>query len=327
MSCQTPVLFLIFNRPDVTEKVFAQIRKQKPAYLYIAADGPRPDKAGEAAKCRSARQLVLENIDWDCQVKTLLRDTNLGCGKAVYEAINWFFDNVDEGIILEDDCLPDDSFFNFCTELLEKYRDDHRVMHIGGSNFQNRNVAGRSSYYFSNYIHIWGWATWKRAWKNYQFRLPEDDTELDYLLRQKYRDKFERKFWKDTFYNMAHHPFDTWDIQWVYCIYKMHGMGISPTRNLISNIGFNADATHTHSFDKNSSELPLFSVRNIVHPATVKINKRADRTSYKKLFQFGNTRFNRIKFKLGQKIPFVKSLYLSMKVTKKRPGNNTNETA
>lgn len=314
MGCPTPVLFLIFNRPEPTQLVFEKIRRQKPAQLFIAADGPRPDKAGEAGRCEAVRQLVIGNIDWDCQVKTLFRDTNVGCGMAVSGAISWFFDHVEEGIILEDDCVPDDSFFNFCTELLSRYRDDHRVMSISGSNFQDRNVAGSYSYYFSNYLNIWGWATWRRAWKNYAFTLPKDDREMGYLLRQRFKDKFELKFWEDIFYNMAHYPIDTWDTQWVHCTYKQHGVSITPARNLISNIGFNADATHTHSFDKNSSELPLSNIgTTIKHPPKLKINKRADRTTYKKLYQFGNTRFNLIKFKIGQKLPFVKALYLSLK--------------
>ena len=133
----TPILFLIFNRPDVTKCVFEEIRKQKPQYLYLAADGPRANKPGEYEKCILAREVVLEGIDWNCELKTLYRDENLGCGKAVSEAITWFFEHVEEGIILEDDCLPNNSFFTFCSELLDRFRTTDKIMHISGNNFQD----------------------------------------------------------------------------------------------------------------------------------------------------------------------------------------------
>ena len=159
----TPILFLVFNRPDTTSKVFQRIREIQPLKLFIAADGPRPEKEGEKEKCETVKRSVLENIDWPCEVKTLFRNNNLGCGKAVSNAITWFFQNVEEGIILEDDILPDKSFFNFCKDLLEKYRYDERIKVIGGSNIHKK--AGiKDSYYFSSICRIWGWASWRRVW-------------------------------------------------------------------------------------------------------------------------------------------------------------------
>jgi hypothetical protein len=164
--CNTPVLFLIFNRPNTTEQVFEAIAKAKPRCLFVAADGPRTDKEGEAEKCQAVRDII-KRVDWDCEVKTLFREQNLGCKEAVSSAITWFFEQVEEGIILEDDCLPSDSFFSFCAELLEKYRDDKRIMMISGDNFQDGIQRGDASYYFSSVPWIWGWATWRRAWRLY----------------------------------------------------------------------------------------------------------------------------------------------------------------
>ena len=165
-----PVLFLIFNRPETTIQVFSAIKKAQPNRLYIAADGPRPEYPDEVNHCKIARTIAT-NVDWDCEVKTLFRDQNLGCRLAVSQAIDWFFEQEPEGIILEDDCLPNQSFFWFCKELLEKYRNETRIMHIGGTNFQFGKNRTNYSYYFSRYAHIWGWASWRREWKYYDEKL------------------------------------------------------------------------------------------------------------------------------------------------------------
>jgi hypothetical protein len=308
----TPILFLIFNRPVQTQIVFEAIRYIKPQYLYIAADGPRASKHGEAEQCTATRKMVLDGIDWDCQVFTLFRDENLGCGKAVSGAITWFFENVEEGIILEDDCLPEKSFFYFCEELLTKYKNHEQIMHIGGSNFQRDNISSGNSYYFSNYIHIWGWATWRRAWRSYQLNIPPAiDDKFQYLLKTKFSNSFERTFWKNSFETVGQGKIDTWDTQWIYNIYNHTGIGITPTVNLISNIGFGADATHTTSFDNTVAEKPLKSITAIQHPNKIKINQKADKYTFKKLYENGNNHFNQIRFKIGQQFPWIKSLYLA----------------
>ena len=156
------VLFIIFNRPETTQRVFDAIRLAKPTRLYIAADGPRENKTGEKELCEQARKIA-QNVDWDCEVKTLFQKENLGCGKAVSHAISWFFENEDMGIILEDDCLPHQSFFKYCEELLEKYKNNDRIGIISGNNFQKKRKIGSFSYYFSDIVNIWGWATWARS--------------------------------------------------------------------------------------------------------------------------------------------------------------------
>jgi hypothetical protein len=312
MSNQTPILFLIFNRPDVTQTVFDAIRKVKPAYLYVAADGPRANRPDDLQLCKTTRSII-DQIDWDCKVKTLFRIDNMGCGKAVSEAITWFFDHEEEGIILEDDCLPNESFFYLCGSLLEKYRNEDKVMHIGGSCFQDKTYLNKNSYYFSSYIHIWGWATWKRAWKLYAYSIdPNANSNFFDSLKKRFPDKYEFNFWKKSFEDMAKNAIDTWDIQWSYCIYKNNGLGITPKINLVSNIGFGADATHTLVADPKTAALPLGSIDTIRHPANIHISQRLDRNTFKKLFQFGNTKFNRVKFIIGQKVPIIKLAYKSL---------------
>src|SRR5688572_20529443 len=165
----TPVLFLIFNRPAVTKQVFEAIREMRPTRLYIAADGPRPAIPNELDNCRKAREAALA-VDWECQVKTLFRDKNLGCGRGPSTAITWFFEHETEGIILEDDCMPSPSFFSYCAELLARYRDDTRIMHIAGTNLEKPQQRDQEhSYHFSNFTYCWGWATWRRAWKFHDF--------------------------------------------------------------------------------------------------------------------------------------------------------------
>ncbi len=307
----TPILFMIFNRPGQTKIVFEAIREIKPQYLYIAADGPRPGKHGEEEQCEITRKLVLDSIDWDCKVVTLFRDENLGCGKAVSEAITWFFENVEEGIILEDDCLPERSFFTFCQNLLEKYRNTDQVMHIGGSNFQKETPSG-DSYYFSNYIHIWGWATWRRAWNSYQLHIPAAlDDKFRYLLKGKFSNSFERSFWQNSFETVGQGKIDTWDTQWIYHIYNQSGIGITPAVNLVSNIGFGDNATHTTSYNSDVAEVALQTLSTLKHPEKIRINKKADNYTFKKLYENGNNHLNHIRFKIGRQFPWIKRLYLA----------------
>ncbi|MFM6024920.1 MAG: glycosyltransferase family 2 protein, partial [Dolichospermum sp.] len=163
---KTPVCFIIFNRPDVTQRVFQKISEAKPPKLLVIADGPRIDKVGEEQKCAATRAII-DQVDWECQVLTNYSDINLGCRKRIYTGLDWVFSQVEEAIILEDDCLPDSSFFRFCEELLEKYRDHPRIMLVCGQNLQFGQQRRNYSYYFSRYSHCWGWATWKSAWQYY----------------------------------------------------------------------------------------------------------------------------------------------------------------
>ena len=274
----TPILFIIFNRPETTQAVLNAIRSIKPPRLYVAADGPRPGVETDLARCAEARRII-EQVDWKCEVKTLFREDNLNCGLGPSSAMSWFFDHEPEGIILEDDCLPSESFFWFCQELLEKYRFDERVMHIGGNNFLGgERQAKEYSYYFSRCGHIWGWATWQRAWKTFDY---------DILLYEKVK---KEGFFEDFFVNWLERKYrlskfdrtvalrgkvDWWDYQWDFARYINSGLAIVPEKNLVRNVGFGEDATHTISnHDRNANiqagdlEFPLkhppFVVRDIV---------------------------------------------------------------
>ncbi|MFT3829750.1 MAG: hypothetical protein QM691_08610 [Opitutaceae bacterium] len=242
----TPILFLVFNRPEVTARVFATIREARPTRLFVAADGPRADRAGEAALCEKTRQLATA-VDWPCTVTTLFHSENRGCGRAVSEAITWFFEHVQEGIILEDDCLPHPDFFPFCAAMLSRYRDNPRVLTISGDHFLPRGFDTQASHYFSKYVQIWGWATWRRTWQAYDFSLssiPEGDWQK--IIQTTCPLRIESGYWSEVFRALRAGGIDTWDFQLLFSCWKQTGLHVVPRHNLISNLGYGPDATHTN---------------------------------------------------------------------------------
>jgi hypothetical protein len=242
---KTPVVFLIFNRPDTTEKVFETIRQAQPAKLLVVADGPRSERSQDAQKCAATRAII-DRVDWDCEVLTNYSEINLGCRKRVSSGLNWAFKTVEEAIILEDDCVPHPTFFDYCEELLELYRYDTRIMSIGGLNVQFGRQQTPYSYYFSRYSHIWGWATWRRAWQLYDVDIELwSKIENSSLLDQFWREPHALKYWKKLFQKAHQGEIDTWDYQWIFTCIINHGLSIVPKVNLISNIGFGEGATHT----------------------------------------------------------------------------------
>lgn len=266
-----PVLFIIFNRPDTTTLVFERIRQARPAQLFVAADGPRSGKANEAALCEQTRQIVAA-IDWPCTVKTLFRDQNLGCKLAVSSAIDWFFAHVEEGIILEDDCLPEPTFLPYCTAMLSRYRYDSRVMHVGGMTFQgNRDVTHGASYYFSGYTYIWGWATWRRAWQHYDVDPAENARHVS--LTAPYFNDRVRWVLNETIAGRI----DSWDTQWLVAMRRYGGLSIVPRICQIHNIGFGFGATHTKRKPRWFKQLVIGPLDEpLIHPPTVAINTEAD---------------------------------------------------
>jgi hypothetical protein len=244
MAYSTPILFLIFNRPQLTAKVFEAIRGAKPEKLYVAADGPRPEKVGEWTLCAETRA-VLRRVDWDCEVKTLFRDENLGCGRAVSEAITWFFQEEQEGVILEDDCLPDASFFPFCREMLTRFRDTQEVGSISGDNFLPPSLHSLQPYHFSKYAQIWGWATWRRFWQQYDFRLGGELSEWEELIRKLNPIENHARYWIEIFKALRSGLIDTWDYQVMFSAWRSNLIHIYPSKNLILNLGYGVDATHT----------------------------------------------------------------------------------
>ncbi|HIK16964.1 MAG TPA: glycosyltransferase family 2 protein [Leptolyngbyaceae cyanobacterium M33_DOE_097] len=285
MSLSTPVGFLIFNRPDVTEKVFSAIAQVKPKQLFVIADGPRPDRPGEMEKCEQTRSII-QKVDWDCEVLTDFSEVNLGCGRREATGFDWVFSQVEEAIFLEDDTYPAPTFFSFCEAMLERYRNDTRIMHINGDNSANQGRTS-DSYYFSKYIHSWGWASWRRAWQHYDYQMK---TWLEFkqtdLLEQIFEDFYEQQYWVKIFDQMYEDPqvIDTWDYQWIYACWSQSGLAITPQENLISNLGFNReDAAHTKG-DNPRSKLSLGVIEAIQHPPFVVRHREADRHSFDQIY-------------------------------------------
>ena len=275
-----PILFLIFNRPDTTKKVFEKIREIKPRNLYVSSDGARANRPGELEKCEQAKN-ILNKIDWECELNVNFSEVNFGCKEGVTKGINWFFENVECGIILEDDCVPDLSFFRFCKAMLEKYKDDKRVMHIGGVNFQDSCKRGNKSYYFSRFCHVWGWATWKDRWQKYDVSMSDYNDEKYKDISKIITDDTEiRKYYKRLFDVVMNNKLDTWDFQWVWTVWKNDGVSIIPNINLVKNIGFGEEATHTVSTSSKLSELSTGSISEISFNDRIEPDEEADHYTY-----------------------------------------------
>ncbi len=244
-----PILFLTFNRPDETRASFQAIRDSKPKILFIASDGPRESSTKDAHLVAEVRKII-QNVDWDCKCEYLLRDTNLGCGLGVSGALNWFFERVEYGIILEDDCIPNASFFIFCQEMLLRYRFTEKIMAIAGTNI-TKGISYDTDYVYTNFPIMWGWATWQRAWKKYDYQIKEwPVVKKDKSLSKHSYDKWKIhpvhiEFFDRTYERVRDNSMDTWDHQWIFCNWINNGFTVTTTKNLVSNIGFGFNATHT----------------------------------------------------------------------------------
>lgn len=283
----TPVAILVFNRPETTARVFAAVREARPSILLVVADGPRSGCPGEAARCAEVRRIV-EQVDWPCQVLKNYSDINLGCGERPATGITWVFEQVEEAIILEDDCLPHPTFFRYCQELLERYRDDERIMHIAGNNLLVESKKGEYSYYFSLFPHCWGWASWRRAWRYFDFEMklfPEVTAEgwLDCIFPEKKASKYWSKRFMEVF---GHNKIHIWDYQWTFACWTCNGLSILPNVNLISNVGFGKEATHTKDVDSCYSLLPVTPMEfPLNHPPFVIRDALADAEAQKNVFR------------------------------------------
>lgn len=293
---KSPILFLIFNRPKESQILFNAIKEAKPKKLYVAADGPRNNGKDEFL-CKETRS-ILDQVDWDCELITLLRDYNLGCGKAVSNSITWFFENEEEGIVLEDDCLPTLDFFRFSDAMLERYRDDDRIGHICGCNFQDNIKRGKGDYYFSNLTHVWGWASWKRIWKTYDFHMShlENAIETDFLSGLT-SNKHYRKILYNAFNLTQKGKIDTWDYQYLFLNQLNNRLSVIPNYNMISNIGFNADGTHTFITDSPMANVPFSALPSVIsHPDSICPNYIADNYFLEKeMPSFFQSKINQLK--------------------------------
>ena len=284
-----PVIFLIFNRPEQTARTFAAIRAARPMRLLVVADGPRQGRKGEEELCRRTRSVV-DGVDWPCEVMRNFSDTNMGCGRRVSSGLDWVFAQLEEAIILEDDCLPDQVFFRYCGELLDRYRTDERIMMISGNNFQNGAIRTPDSYYFSQLPHCWGWATWRRAWRHYDFAMRDwpqirDSKRIKAIAKNS---TLERR-WQDCFDGVMAGKIDTWDYQWMYCLWTQKGLAVAPDVNMVANIGFGGAATHTVAIDERylvPSHAMKFPLR---HPTAVQPCEAAD--EFEKAYLYRLSRF------------------------------------
>lgn len=299
---KTPIAFFIYNRPALTKKVFAEIAKARPSKLFIVADGPSTNSNSQL--CEEARQITYE-INWPCEVRRNFSDIKLGCRRRISSGINWVFSQVEEIILIEDDILPHPSFFRYCDEMLERYRNNQQVMMVAGTNlFQIPHPE--HSYFFSRYPGIWGWALWRRAWEKYDVNIG------DWPLRKKgheiskyFTDSLERKIFSAQWDDIYFEGFDTWDYQWDYCRLFSHGIGIVPGQNLITNLGWGADATHTRDENSSLAKLPISNLEfPLKHPPNIELYKRYDEVYFKKLLYRPSWRIP-----LGQLKKKVKRMY------------------
>ena len=272
----TPILYIVFNRPEETAKSFEVFRKLKPSKLYIAADGARHGRQDDVENTKKVKAIVSQ-IDWDCDIKTLFHPTNLGCRVAVQTALDWFFENETEGIIIEDDIIPNDGFFEFCETMLERYRDDDRILTINGCSLGYQN--DKQPYGKTRYFNMWGWATWrssvvkvKETWANYNPHIP---LQADPIMKKNLRlpilfdgNALWSRYWEALFIKVYEDKINTWDYQWCYTVLKTDTFCIRPSQNYIINIGSGELATH-HNFD----EAPIF---NFVYTAPHYIDKKID---------------------------------------------------
>lgn len=307
------VLFLVFNRPDTTERVFEAIRQAKPPRLYVSADGPRSHVPGEVEKSAEVRQIV-SNVDWPCEVHTRFNGGNMGCKLGVSSAIDWFFEHEEEGIILEDDILPDPSFFPYCDALLEKYRDNENVAMISGCNLISNHIDLDTSYFFSRYCHIWGWATWRRSWNLYDVNMNDwPDWSHEGGLKQVSDGSLNfENYWRDIFQQTYLGAVDTWDYQWVFRCWRHGGLSILPTTTLVENIGFGDGATHT------TGDMPKYlkdcDVQAVVfplhHPENTKPTPFIDRIIARLVY---STSFRGRVARLVKSIPLIGAVLILLK--------------
>ena len=283
---RSAVLFIVFNRPSTTERVFEAIRAARPPRLYISADGPRRNRPTDPERCKRVKEIV-SAIDWECEAYFNFRSENLGCKRAVSSGITWFFDNESEGIILEDDVLPVPSFFEFCDEMLEYYRDESAVSMVSGSNLISSEHPVEDSYFFTRYCHIWGWATWRRAWQHYELDMRSYPEWLAAGgLEEHCRDWAARLYWRRIFGATYRGEIDTWDYQWFFTCWKHRSLCAIPGNSLTLNIGFDGDATHTtgpvpHYVTQSTHSEMSFPLR---HPHSIDIDLVAEKVIDKSVF-------------------------------------------
>ena len=274
MAFTTPVLLIIFRRPDIVKQLIDAVRVAAPTRIFISCDGPSLERAGEAEKVAANRELVEREIDWPCTIERRYSDINEGPRVSIAGAITWFFERVEEGIILEEDCIPHPDFFPYCAELLERYRHDTRVWHISGTHPLDNQWRGDGSYYFSKYPWVWGMATWRNRWKHYDVNLSAWPAfKSSGAIKKIFKDPFDREWWTMTLDKTYGGTINSWDFQWCFACMSRGGLCIVPNRNLINNIGFGVEGVYCFGENTNSQ---TFKILPLTHPSVVRRNVEAD---------------------------------------------------
>ncbi len=281
----TPVALMMFNRADLTARVFDAIRQARPRRLFVVADGPRTP--AEAPRCAAARDAI--RVDWDCELVTNYSEVNLGCKRRVASGISWVFEQCEEAIILEDDTLPSPSFFPFCQALLARYRDDERVMNIAGTNLYPRPYPPerRETYYFMRYGATCGWASWRRAWKHFDLDMTDWPAfKRQGRMKEIFESRAEQWFWTMLFDAQHGGEIDTWDYQWLFCRLAQGGLSATASVNMVANLGFRSDGTHTtHQMPKHWQPAQhAHDLADIVHPEYVLPHRDADTYYFEEIF-------------------------------------------
>lgn len=305
INCTEPILLLLFNRPGYTKKLIQALEIVKPQNLYVVIDGPREGNKTDIQNVQLCTNLVNE-INWGGEKTVLVRTENYGCGRGVSNAISWFFQKVSRGIILEDDCIPSPSFFSFCSKMLDLYQNDQRIMHISGTRWSEEYQID-FPYFFSTIGHIWGWATWRRAWDLYDFEMNDwSSFKTSKTFYEVNPDPNFRQYWVKTFDRFLNEPTkSTWDYQWQYTLFKSQGLAIVPRLNLISNIG--EQGVHSSTKQSNVHQRKVsqdFTIADINQ--TVAVNNKFDTYHVKYYFQKKPPVYRRIINKFNYLFKFLK---------------------
>jgi hypothetical protein len=308
LTFQTPILLITFNRPNHTRQVFDAIKKQKPAKLFVFQDGPRKENNADIEKCKEVRTIFEENIDWDWELHTNFSEINLGCGLGPSTAISWFFEHVEQGIILEDDAVPAPDFFGYAEELLVKYKSNDRVKVIGSMNLDGKHY-GKGSYHFSmTNRSLCAWATWKRSWLAFDYYMKNTTVhDLKKAFHHYYATFRETEYWCERLEEIHTDRLDdtSWDMQFLMSIWLNRGLGVFPNVNLSINIGFDSEGTHTLSSQNDAANLKVDAILPLVHPSKIKINRRADLNYHKLYFQpleYGKEGYKRLLHRVNKRI-------------------------
>lgn len=292
---KSPVAIIVYNRAEEALLVLKEIFKYQPKELFIIADGPKLNDSEDKKKCEEVKKII-DSFNWDCKVNVNYSSHNLGLKKRVITGLNWLFSKVERAIILEDDCVPSDDFFNFCDEMLEYYKDETDIGCITGVNFQDNITRGQYSYYFSKYNHCWGWAAWRRSWD-----LFSEDLSFwpEYRKSKAWKSKFslyrEKLFWTKHFDYCYSNDVNSWAANWALSLFFHESLTVTPQKNLISNVGHGENSTHTSDKNSKFSNMPTYELKNIAHPPGIRLNNDADDYTF-------NSHFKGYELKLSNRI-------------------------